>query len=344
MKILFDINHPAHVHLFKNFIKYLKKNNHQVFITTRNKEVTNELLSHYKLPYTCITDVSNGLGAKFKELIIRDYKIFTLNKKYQFDLALGTSVSIAHLTLLNRIPSYNFNEDDDGIDPLYESLTYPFTTKIIIPGCIRYTKYNNKRISHNSYHELAYLHPNNFKPDEKIVQSYGFKPYDYIIVRRSALKATHDLGAKGLDNNIWNKISQIIKNYPQISSNEIVKEKRIKPWDMHHILAFAKILISDSQTMTMEAAVLGVPSIRYSTFTGRLSVLEELEKKYCLTYAFIPNKNDCQIIKKLEELIKMKNVNKIWKNRKEHMLSDKEDLNLWMINFFKKHINNYENL
>ena len=39
------------------------------------------------------------------------------------------------------------------------------------------------------------------------------------------------------------------------------------------------MLVCDSQSMTVEAAILGIPSIRYSDFSGRIGVLEELEKR-----------------------------------------------------------------
>ena len=35
MRILIDIGHPAHVHLFKNLVYRLKENNHEVIITVR---------------------------------------------------------------------------------------------------------------------------------------------------------------------------------------------------------------------------------------------------------------------------------------------------------------------
>ncbi len=57
---------------------------------------------------------------------------------------------------------------------------------------------------------------------------------------------------------------------------------------MHHVLSFASLLICDSQSMSVEAAMLGVPSLRYSSFSGRISVLEELEHQYGLTYGINP--------------------------------------------------------
>ena len=43
------------------------------------------------------------------------------------------------------------------------------------------------------------------------------------------------------------------------------------------------MFIGDSQTMTSEAAVLGVPSLRCNSFAGRISYINEQEFKYGLT-------------------------------------------------------------
>ena len=47
MNILFDIGHPAHVHLFKNAIWKLEAKGHKVAITSREKDVTTSLLDYY---------------------------------------------------------------------------------------------------------------------------------------------------------------------------------------------------------------------------------------------------------------------------------------------------------
>ena len=78
---------------------------------------------------------------------------------------------------------------------------------------------------------------------------------------------------------------------------------------MHHILAYAKLIISDSQTMTAESAVLGVPSLRINTFVGKISYLEELEYVYGLTFGFLPEQ-ELAFLSKLNELIKTKNLEK----------------------------------
>jgi len=338
MNILFDIGHPAHVHLFKNLIIYLNKDNeNNIEIVTRKKDIIEKLLRHYKFDFKLLSIPKKTKFGMMIELLQRDFKIWELHKKHNFKYAIGTSVSIGHLSKISKVISYNFNEDDDNIVPLYAKISYPFSTKIINPDCLKFSKWKDKRILHNSYHELAYLHPNNFNPDVNILKKYNLEANKYIVIRYSALDAHHDKGVKGLRGNVWKRIEEKIKDYPKVISTENEKSHQIEPWDMHHILAFAKLVISDSQTMTAEAAVLGIPSIRYNSFVGKISYLEELEHKYKLTYGFLPDRDEDKLLLKLSEILKnnAKTVVK-WKKRREKMLEDKVDLNQWMIDFFEQ--------
>lgn len=49
-------------------------------------------------------------------------------------------------------------------------------------------------------------------------------------------------------------------------------------------MVFASLYIGDSQTMSAEAGVLGVPFVRFNDFVGRIGYLRELEDKYELGY------------------------------------------------------------
>ncbi len=161
-----------------------------------------------------------------------------------------------------------------------------------------------------------------------------------MIIRLSALKAHHDTRAKGISTELLNKIKSLLTDYTIIESHELKKQYQIKPWDMHHVLAFAKIIICDSQTMAAEAMVLGTPSIRINTFVGRISYLEELENKYKLGYGILPDKkNYTNILNTIKYLADDKEVDTHWQAKRQKMLSDKIDLNQWMIDFFEKEIN-----
>ena len=181
MAILIDIGHPAHVHLFRNYIVNLQNTKQKFIVVSRDKEITNQLLDYYKIPHISISKQAKGLFAMLIELLIRDFKIFKLHNKHKFKTAIGTSVSIGHLTFFSfgKVKSYNFNEDDDNFVPLYAKISYPFNTKIVIPNGVEYKKWGSKRVLYNSYHELAYLHPSNFKPDEKILAKYGLVKNEY---------------------------------------------------------------------------------------------------------------------------------------------------------------------
>ena len=144
MNLLFDIGHPAHVHLFRNFIHYLKGNGHHITVVTRQKDITNVLLDYYQIPYLCISKPGSGLLGMSLELLERDVKILQLYQAHPFDASFGTSVSIGHFTFLKGTKSYSFNEDDDDIVPLYALISYPFCTKIIMEHPLFYQTIQHK--------------------------------------------------------------------------------------------------------------------------------------------------------------------------------------------------------
>jgi len=272
----------------------------------------------------------------FIELLERDVKILQLYQDHPFDASFGTSVSIGHFTFLKGTKSYSFNEDDDDIVPLYALISYPFCTKIIHPKGLRYKHWKEKRVFHNSTHKLAYLHPNWFKPDENVLEKYHLKPREYILVRNSALKAHHDIGIKGLVD-VWDKVYKAIADYPLVYSKEGEKSHAIEPWDMHHIMAFAKMIVSDSQSMTYEGAILGTPSIRCNSFVGRISYMEAIEHTYELTYGFKPEQVG-KMVNKVLELLHTDDLEITWQQKKNRFLSEKQDMTRWMIDYFEKEI------
>ncbi len=59
MKIVIDIGHPAHVHLFKNFAHDMAQKNHELTFTFRNRGIVPELL--YFEGFKCVS-----LGNRYK--------------------------------------------------------------------------------------------------------------------------------------------------------------------------------------------------------------------------------------------------------------------------------------
>ena len=103
----------------------------------------------------------------------------------------------------------------------------------------------------------------------------------------------------------------------------------VNPVDIHHLMAFSSLFIGDSQTMAAEAAVLGVPFIRFNDFVGKISYLNELENHYNLGYG-IDTHNLDQLFKKVQELLIKNDKKKFFKIKKDKMLSEKIDYALFI--------------
>jgi len=334
MNILFHLGHPAHYHLFKNVIDYLKNNGDEVYILIKKKDVLEELLISSKIDYYNILPEgrkNSKVGIAIGQ-IKQDAAVFKFVIRNKIDLLLGTSVSITHVGKLLKIPSIVFNEDDADVVPLFSYLSYPFASLIVSPQCCNNHQWNKKTLFYNSYHELAYLHPNNFIPNKDILTKYIKNKQQYFILRFSSLNAHHDSGVSGIGNKLASEIISILKPHGQIiinSEREIESDleqyrMNINPIDMHHLLAFAKIYIGDSQTMAAEAGILGTPFLRYNDFVGKIGYLNELEKDFELGYGFKTNQAN-QLKNRLNELLYRNNLEKEWALRRQLMLETKHD-------------------
>jgi len=106
----------------------------------------------------------------------------------------------------------------------------------------------------------------------------------------------------------------------------------INPMDIHHIMGFASLYIGDSQTMAAEAAVLGVPFIRFNDFVDRIGYLNELEKTYGLGFG-INTANQDRLYQKIYELVGLDSRKEIFQERRKKMLSEKIDFLKFLVWF-----------
>ena len=88
--------------------------------------------------------------------------------------------------------------------------------------------------------------------------------------------------------------------------------------------------------MTSEAAVLGTPAIKCNTFSGKLSVPNELEEKYRLCYSYTPKEFN-KFLNKTEELIRTSNLKEQWQNRLKSLIADKIDVTSFLLWFIENY-------
>ena len=61
---------------------------------------------------------------------------------------------------------------------------------------------------------------------------------------------------------------------------------KIRPEHVHHIMAYSRLMVGESPSMSTEAALLGVPSVLASTWAGRVGNMQILEKQFKLIQVF----------------------------------------------------------
>lgn len=346
MKILFHLGHPAHFHLFKNVIHDLESENHTIFIVIKKKDILEDLLINANMKYVNI--LPDGRKDSKMQIAVGQFKqntkLYKFCKKVKPDLLVGTSVAISHVGKLLKIPSINFNEDDFDVVPLYGKLAYPWATFIVAPKCCSVGKWFSKKVSYNGYHELAYLHPNRFIPNKEVVEKYFNADETYFVIRLAKLNAHHDFGISGISTELAKKIIQILEKKGKIyitSERKLEPEFEkyriaINPLDMHHVLSFSALFLGDSQTMSAEAGVLGVPFIRINDFVGKISYLNELENDYKLGFGFLPSQEK-EILKTLCDTLSNVDTNSIFQQRRAKMLEDKIDVTAFLVWLFENY-------
>lgn len=335
--ILIQLSHPAHYHLYKNVAANLINDGHKVFIIIKTKDILEDLLKESGLPYYNILKVPHRrskLGV-LMDTFIRDWRMMRFVKHNNIDLLTGSTVEVAHVGWLMRKDSINTGEDDLAVVPQFGYLAGPFVKCHLAPLSCDVGFLTKKCYKYAGYHELAYLHPNHFTPDMEVVEKYFPTNTPYFLIRFSNLKAFHDNGINGIDSEIAQKLIDILKPHGRIyitSERQLepqFEQYRIKinPLDIHHVMAFASLYIGDSQTMAAEAAVLGVPFIRYNDFVGRIGYLNELENDYHLGFGIKASEKGSadKMYKTLEDLLSMPNLKEEWQIRRQHMLSEKID-------------------
>ena len=334
MRVLIDIGHPAHVHYYRNLAQELQKAGSEVFWSVKDIPVAKRLLEYYGFQYIVLPKKADGLFGKIFKQLQYNTILWLFCYREKIDLAIGTSASVPHVSRISSVASIIFDDDDDDVQPMVTRYVTPFADVLLSPDALKGTRKRKDTIYYPGYHELAYLHPKRFTPDPKILNEVGLSPSDtFFIMRFNVFKAHHDVGVKGLSLEQKLKLIKILEPRGKIfitTEREIELELKayqlkVSPEKIHSLMAYATIFLGDSQTMTSEAAVLGVPSLRCNSFAGRISYLEEEEHRYGLTFAFQSHQFDKMVLK-LKELLDTPDLKERWQEKREKILDDKIDV------------------
>jgi predicted glycosyltransferase len=345
MKAIFEIAHPAHVHLFKNTMWNLQDCGWQLKIVVRPREITLYLLNAYGFGYEKL-NYDKGLLRKVCGIFPNDAKYLKIARNFSPDLFVGTiSPYSAQVSALLRKPYIAFDDTNpQKSDLVYMAsyfLTLPFTDVMCTPSNYTFpVRLNTKKhLRYRGYHELAYLHPEYFKPDPGVLKQLNLSEKDnFIILRFASLDAIHDIGQRGFRNvKEILEFVQILQSHCKILiTSEInipgLEKYKIKlPAEkIHHLLAFATAYVGEGATMASEAGVLGVPWV--FIYSKRLCYLDDQEEKYGLGYTV---NNSIGALKIALNFLKNPNLRKEWAEKRVKMLNDKIDVTHFMTELIK---------
>jgi predicted glycosyltransferase len=276
MRYLFFANTPAHVHLYKHAVDRLESAGHEVLVLGRDYGCTVPLLDRYDLPYRLYGKCDTTKGSVFRNLPKQYWTLVPAVRSFDPDLIFGVGAYAAHAGFVSRTPSILIlDSEPTSID---HTLSRPFATAFLTPHAFE------KRLGTNHYQftgycETAYLHPNVYEPNPNIREALGVGEEEpYVILRFNAFGSHHDVGHSGFTPEQRRRLIEAVAEQATVFVSDegetlAVDSLPARPFDvhpalLHDALASANLVVTDTQTVCTEAALLGTPVIRSNSFVG----------------------------------------------------------------------------
>jgi predicted glycosyltransferase len=330
MRIFLDITHPADVHFFRHPIRRWLDQRHEVQVVARDKDVAQELLALFRIPFRPLGRAGRGLLGLTLELARRESAIYRILREGRCDVACGFGATfLVHAARVLGIPTVVFTDCENA--HIANRLTFPFATLICTPRCYRDDLgFRHRRF--NGYKELAYLHPTCFTPDRAVLRQAGLREDEpFVFVRLTAWSSGHDFHDHGLTN----RRAALLRL--QRFGRVVVSVEGGGPVDggglrfngplhqVHHLLAFARLFFGESATMAAESAMLGTPAVLVST--SRRGYTDDLEKRYGMVFTYDhPRDGQERALRKAEALLRDPDTKRLWQEKRQAMLAGQEDI------------------
>jgi predicted glycosyltransferase len=336
MNFLFDITHPAHVHLFRNAMNQLRAAGHRVLVTSREKDLTNDLLDVYGFEYRSLSAKGGHKLSLLVEWTRRELGLLRVARRFGPDAIVSRlNPPAAHAASVFRCPSVVF--DDSEAARLAARLTHPFADLICTPAA--YTRdLGPKQRRYDGFHELAYLHPDWFEPDPEPLVAHGVAVDEpYFVLRFVSWGAHHDVGKRGFTDAVKRDLVGRLSDRGEvyITSERALPDDLeryrlpVPPQHVHDLLYYADLYVGDSQTMATEAGVLGTPAVRANSFSGEndMGNFRALEEEYGL----IRSTDNPERALALAEELADADTKSEWHRKRERLCEEKIDVTRYIV-------------
>ncbi len=347
MKVLFLVYHPVDPYVAFQIARNIQGEGGEVFFIIVEKEgIIKKIVDAAGFKSSVIASSKKSFLGKVLNMLIIIFGIKKITKQFQPDIIFSPAGPYTSFAFKgNKLPlicwedtetaTFNFKYSHKRIDSLLVNQSF-------------YRELSGENIiQFNGYKELAYLHPNNFKPNDSVLKELEIEATDKVVLMRfSALNAMHDIGLKSEaienDDKLLQFIEDITKKYNAkvfISVTERDLDERfdtyklnIEPSKYVHLLSFCSLYIGEGTTTASEAGVLGVPWINIQQ-TKRGYLIDQ-EVNYGLGFR---TDNMDVALQKAEEYLKNDAIKSEWEVKRDALLKDKIDISA----FFTWFIQNY---
>ena len=281
-----------------------------------------------------------GIAGKVLELGVRTAKFLALARPFDPDYLLseaGPGVAAASPFLRARSIVLHDNEQ-----PRFPNRAIARLSDAYIVSSGFADQVGKTQVQYQGYQQISYLHPNVFTPDIEVVRRHGLVGRKSLfVVRFVDMDAYHDLGERGFS---YEAKAGLIRRLAArgrvvITSEEPLPEEfqeyqlAIPFEDIHHVLAYADLLVGESCTMAAEAAVLGT----HGFWIARAwrGCINHLSDRYGLVHHYSDTQAE-EAIAKIEELVNRPDLKADARIRADKLLKENVDLTEWLIDFVER--------
>lgn len=335
MKVLFDVTHPALVHLFKHPIRSLDERGDTVRVASREKDVTTRLLDAYGVDHEPLTTARGGPVSRLRELLVREYRLARLARSFRPDVVVSqVDPAAAHAARLAGARCVVF--DDSEHEWAAAALTHRFADVVCTPSAFG-RDFGARHRRYAGFHELAYLHPDRFTPRPDRLRRAGVDPDErYFVLRFVSWSAHHDLGRRGFSTAAKRRLVETLARHGSVyvsSEDRLPADLRqhrlpVAPDLVHDLLACADLYVGDSQTMTTESAVLGTPAVRSNAFVADdMGNFRELEDDYGLVRSIL---DEDEAVRQADAFARDPPT-ATWRRRRRRLLADTIDVSSFVV-------------
>ncbi len=329
--VIFDSHHPKHYLTMRALARRCLGAGVEVIWTARRKDVLVDLIRQDGHEPFVLTAAQSGFARKLGELAAYDWKLARLALRLRPQALVGKTVSLTHVGRLLGIPSILINDDSAAGNPQFKYLGYPFATRILTSDCLG-ESYGPRQRTYPGLMELAYLHPNVFRPDPGIRRDLGVAPDARLfVVRLVAHDAYHDVGSAGLSPRLVERLLDRLQREGRVylvseaPLPEHLAHLRLPvPQNrLHHVLAACDLVVGDGLSVCVEAALLGRPAIVVGSYVGTIAYARTLEERFGLLHGFKPHDEEA-IFATVNSLLRPEAMS-IWQQRRAKMLASWSD-------------------